>query len=218
MRLYRTNCALSSDDGLCVEMRISGGGHVAVAAGRDVAEALDDLQREWWRIERLEARHTLSLDAMLPQVLADPSSNPEEMLARRYESKALACAVATLSPVQMRRLLMHDVALLPIREIAEGGVLRKGDKVRPLTKRVGRWMPTHVLLPAAVGLRRTSTVMLEQVRTIDKARLGARLGIAGEREMARVDAAIAVSPGLVPRRNVVPLCDVCARRFRDAGY
>mgnify|MGYP006979099875 CR=1 FL=1 len=27
---------------------------------------------------------------------------------------------------------MHDVALLPIREIAEGGVLRKGDKVRPL--------------------------------------------------------------------------------------
>ena len=133
MRLYRTNCALSSDDGLCVEMRISGGGHVAVAVGRDVAEALDDLQREWWRIERREARHTLSLDAMLPQVLADPSSNPEEMLARRYESKALACAVATLSPVQMRRLLLHDVALLPIREIAEGGgVLRKGDKVRPL--------------------------------------------------------------------------------------
>lgn len=43
MRLYRTNCALSSDDGLCVEMRISGGGHVAVAVGRDVAEALDDL-------------------------------------------------------------------------------------------------------------------------------------------------------------------------------
>ena len=87
MRLYRTNCALSSDDGLCVEMRISGGGHVAVAVGRDVAEALDDLQREWWRIERREARHTLSLDAMLPQVLADPSSNPEEMLARRYESR-----------------------------------------------------------------------------------------------------------------------------------
>ena len=90
--------------------------------------------------------------------------------------------------------------------------------VAPLTKRVGRWMPTHVLLPAVVGLRRAPTVMLEQVRTIDKARLGARLGIAGEREMARVDAAIAVSPGLVPRGNVVPLCDVCARRFRDAGY
>lgn len=47
MRLYRTNCALSSDDGLCVKMRISGEGHVAVAVGRDVAEALDDLQREW---------------------------------------------------------------------------------------------------------------------------------------------------------------------------
>ena len=58
-----------------------------IAVGRDVAEALDDLQREWWRIERREARHTLSLDAMLPQVLADPSSNPEEMLARRYESR-----------------------------------------------------------------------------------------------------------------------------------
>lgn len=56
MRLYRTNCTLSSDDGPCVEMKLSGGGRVAVAA---------------------------------------------------------------LSPVQMRRILMHDVALLPIREIAE---------------------------------------------------------------------------------------------------
>lgn len=31
MRLYRTTCALSSDDGLCVEMGVSGGGRVAVA-------------------------------------------------------------------------------------------------------------------------------------------------------------------------------------------
>lgn len=63
MRLYRTNCALSSNDGLCVEMMVSDGGRVAVAVGSDVAEALDDLQREWWRIERREARHALSLDA-----------------------------------------------------------------------------------------------------------------------------------------------------------
>lgn len=108
MRLYRTNYALSSDDGPCVEMRVSGGGRVAIAVGRGVAEALDELQREWWRIERRETRHTLSLDVMLPHVLADSSTNPEEMLVERDESKALACAVARLSPVQLRRLLMHD--------------------------------------------------------------------------------------------------------------
>lgn len=34
MRLYRTTCALSSDDGLCVEMGVSGGGRVAVAVGQ----------------------------------------------------------------------------------------------------------------------------------------------------------------------------------------
>lgn len=121
MRLYRTTCAFSSDDGLCVEMRTSGGGRAAVAVGCDAADALDDLQREWWRIERREARHALSLDAMLPQVLADSSWNPEEMLARCYESKALARAVAALFLVQMKRLLIHDMALLPIREIAERG-------------------------------------------------------------------------------------------------
>lgn len=35
MRLYRTTCALSSDDGLCVEMGVSGGGRVAVAVASD---------------------------------------------------------------------------------------------------------------------------------------------------------------------------------------
>lgn len=90
--------------------------------------------------------------------------------------------------------------------------------VAPLTGRARRGMPTHVALPASGGLRRVSTVMLEQVRTIDKTRLGDRMGAAAEQEMAKVDMAIRVSLGLDSSRGVIPLCGTCSCQFREAGY
>lgn len=45
MRLYRTTCALSSDDGLCVEMGVSGGGRVAVAVGQRPSVRLNRITR-----------------------------------------------------------------------------------------------------------------------------------------------------------------------------
>lgn len=119
MRPYKTNRALSAEGDLLVEMRVPGGIYVSVAVEREVKEALDDLQREWWRIERREARHTLSLDAMLPLIMVDASAGSESLLLEKHAAKQLASAVSMLSPVQARRLLMHELSLLPIREIAE---------------------------------------------------------------------------------------------------
>ena len=59
--------------------------------------------------------------------------------------------------------------------------------------------PTHIELCSAGrargGLSRDSIVLLEQIRTIDKQRLGERMGHLDDEAMARVDGAIAVACG-----------------------
>ncbi len=58
-------------------------------------------------------------------------------------------------------------------------------------------LPTHVALPGQdFGLQRTSVILLEQIRTIDKRRLGQRLAHLAGTVMRRVDAAILTSVGL----------------------
>ena len=58
-------------------------------------------------------------------------------------------------------------------------------------------LPTHIKVDADdCGLSKNSIVLLEQVRTIDKQRLGERMGHLDEEAMARVDGAISVSFGL----------------------
>ena len=61
----------------------------------------------------------------------------------------------------------------------------------------GKRQPTHVRLKgAACGLFRNSTVLLEQVHTLDKSRLSEYMGSVGEDKMREVDAALNVSVGL----------------------
>jgi mRNA interferase MazF len=61
----------------------------------------------------------------------------------------------------------------------------------------GKRQPTHVRLKgAACGLFRDSTVLLEQVRTLDKSRLDEYMGSVGEDKMQEVDAALTISMGL----------------------
>ena len=65
----------------------------------------------------------------------------------------------------------------------------------PIVK--GRRQPTHVRLQgASCGLFRDSTVLLEQLRTLDKSRLEEYMGSVGEDKMREVDAALNVSVGL----------------------
>ena len=61
----------------------------------------------------------------------------------------------------------------------------------------GKRQPTHVRLKgAACGLFRDSTILLEQLRTLDKTRLGEYMGSVGGDKMKEVDAALKVSIGL----------------------
>ena len=67
-----------------------------------------------------------------------------------------------------------------------------------ITSRRGKKpLPTHIRLEdSPCGLEQESTVLLEQVRTIDRARLKEYIGRAGRAAMRDVDHAIAVSFGL----------------------
>lgn len=60
-----------------------------------------------------------------------------------------------------------------------------------------RRLPTHIGLPRLpTGLRTASFAMLEQVRTIDRMRLGAYIGRLDRESMDAVDRAILISFGL----------------------
>ena len=61
----------------------------------------------------------------------------------------------------------------------------------------GKRQPTHVRLRgAACGLFRDSTVLLEQIRTLDSSRLREYMGSVGNDKMREVDGALRVSIGL----------------------
>lgn len=61
-------------------------------------------------------------------------------------------------------------------------------------------MPTHVCVKID-GLSRISTVMLEQIRTIDRKRLKTYVDFVGQDALQQVDEALAVSVGLKQKRG-----------------
>ncbi len=67
-----------------------------------------------------------------------------------------------------------------------------------ITSRMGKTrLPTHIDIYAdKVGLTKDSVILLEQVRTLDKKRLGEKMGHLDEEMMTAVNNAIAVSFGL----------------------
>lgn len=57
-----------------------------------------------------------------------------------------------------------------------------------------RPLPTHVYLPKGTsGLKRDSTILLEQIRTIDQVRLKDYIGYADKQVMEQVDKALVIS-------------------------
>lgn len=79
VRLYGRGPVAGSARGAVVIVAGPGGTPVPVEVDAAVADALRDMRREAWRIERREARHTLSLDAM---PWARPPRQPDQSRTR----------------------------------------------------------------------------------------------------------------------------------------
>lgn len=94
--------------------------------------------------------------------------------------------------------------------------------VTPITGNIMKnSLPTHVTLSKACGLEKDSLVLTEQIRSIDRSRLGNYIGYAGKSAMLFVDRALLICIGL-RCRNKKPqfysLCNKCEKNFRSSGY
>ena len=81
-------------------------------------------------------------------------------------------------------------------------------------------LPTHYLLKAENGLEFPSLVLLEQLRTIDKRRLGNYIGRLDEHHIRQVNRALAISVGLIEKVSkdlIICLCPACANNFYGTG-
>lgn len=59
-------------------------------------------------------------------------------------------------------------------------------------------LPTHVRLSYGYGLVKDSIVMLEQLRTVDKRRLGIRVDSLNNKDLLKVNRSLLISIGIVP--------------------
>ncbi len=115
--------------------------------------------------------------------------NGEAVMIRRGE-----IYYADLSPVVgseqggVRPVLVvqNDVGNRYSPTIIVGAITSKLDKAK---------LPTHVELGESTGLEKQSVLLLEQLRTIDKARLKTRIGEVNSSTMQKVNNALMISLG-----------------------
>ena len=107
-----------------------------------------------------------------------------------------------MSKKKIRRGDVFLADLNPVVGSEEGGnrpVLIVQNNTRRLTS---SYLPVHVIVsPSATGLQETSSVMLEQIRVMDKERLKEKVGHLPPFLMTLVDRAIRVSVGLKSEYN-----------------
>jgi mRNA interferase MazF len=94
--------------------------------------------------------------------------------------------------------------------------------VAAITSKAKPHLPTHLPISCLPELGHTSVVLLEQLRTIDKSRLGRYVGSIGLNAMRLVDAALAVSLDMKRDKAAEPmvmtLCRTCKMQFEDSGF
>lgn len=110
---------------------------------------------------------------------------------------------------QIKRGEIYYANLCPVMGSEQGGIRpvvilqnNKGNLhssttiVAAITSEIHKtYLPTHVIFTAN-GMKKKSMVLLEQIRTIDKSRLGRFVGEMDNRQMERIDKAILISLGL----------------------
>jgi len=66
----------------------------------------------------------------------------------------------------------------------------------PLSTKQKNKLPTHAMVSKSCGLEADSIALTEQIRTIDKARLGMYVGTINAKTQVTIDRALAISIGL----------------------
>jgi len=93
--------------------------------------------------------------------------------------------------------------------------------VAPITSSKKPQLPVHLPISGVHSLRKGSTVLLEQIRVVDKARVGKYMGSVGYVGMKLIDAALMVSLDirhLDKESTEMSLCPICKSQFEDSGF
>jgi len=93
--------------------------------------------------------------------------------------------------------------------------------VAPITSSIKPRIPVHLPISGVPSLKKGSTLLLEQIRVVDKSRVGKYLCSVSYVGMKLVDAAIAISLDIrLPDREPVEmtLCHTCKSQFEDSGF
>ena len=143
------------------------------------------IERRQYILETLSDRRALNVDS-----LAKECSVSERTI--RYDIEILSRS-APIFTVQGTRGGIRPVLILQ-NDI--GNRHSSTTIIAPITsRRQYSTQPTHVNIDAE-GLAKKSTVMLEQIRTIDKSRLDEYIGRLDKKTMGLVDKAIIISFGI----------------------
>lgn len=94
---------------------------IEVPVTKCVYDLIDELQREYWRLERRESRHCVHIEAIPERFIPQSSyqDDPEQELIREYEQRALRSLLGQIPEKQRRRFLMRYEDGLSSKEIAE---------------------------------------------------------------------------------------------------
>lgn len=72
----------------------------------------------------------------------------------------------------------------------------------PLTSKVKRLLPTHVLLDKSTGIAKDSIILCEQIQTIDKSQLKNYIGIElNDNYMQKIERAMMIQLGLITNQS-----------------
>ncbi len=110
-------------DSFCGKIRhyalveIPGRAPIEVEISPAVFHALEDMQKEYWRLERRESRHTLHLSNI--ELLDGCSDIYFPSADNNTGSENVYLALSSVPETQRRRLLLHAIAGLNVHQISE---------------------------------------------------------------------------------------------------
>lgn len=92
-----------------------------IEVAKIVYDALDEMQREHWRLERRESRHTRHIEMMTERDLPRTAyaKDPEQLLIEQVEATEIKTALRSIPILQQRRFLLRHLIGLTIKQIAE---------------------------------------------------------------------------------------------------
>ena len=91
-----------------------------IEVSHEIYELLDEMQREHWRLERRESRHSWHIEDMRESDLPHEKyvQTPEQEMMHRLKNEALWTALMGLPEVQRRRFLLHHLEQGPVKTLA----------------------------------------------------------------------------------------------------